>query len=138
MSSLRRTRATGDTLKRHNHKITAGLVLLMGAGLLGVTIRHNRVRAERALELPVLSDIPSTIDVNPGAGEVLRAYRITGMCCESCTRKLHARISELEGVDECAVDLFEERLSVIVSQAVAPERLLSTLSFDKYSAVELP
>ncbi len=47
-------------------------------------------------------------------------------------------MSALEGVDKCAVDLVGERLSVIVSQEVAAERLLSTLSFDKYSAVELP
>ena len=125
-------------MKRHNHKMTAGLVLLMGVGLAAVTIRHNQNRAERERELPVLADIPSTIESAPEAGEVLRSYRITGMCCESCTRKLHARMSDLKGVKRCAVDLREERLSVMVSQEVAAERLLSTLSFDKYSAVELP
>jgi copper chaperone CopZ len=125
-------------LKRHNHKMIAVLVLLMGAGLTAVTVRHNRNRAERERELPVLADIPSSIEIDPEAGKVLRSYRITGMCCESCTRKLHARMSTVEGVDKCAVDLVEERLSVIVSQGVAAERLLSTLSFDKYSAVELP
>ena len=118
--------------------MTAAFVLLMGVGLAAVTIRHNRNRAERERELPALADIPSSIEAVPEAGDVLRSYRITGMCCESCTRKLHARISSLEGVDKCAVDLMEERLSVIVSREVAAERLLSTLSFDKYSAVELP
>ncbi len=116
----------------------AGLVLLTGVGLAAVTVRHSRNRAERERDLPVLVDIPSTIESAPEAGEVLRSYRITGMCCESCTRKLHARMSDLKGVKSCAVDLVEERLSVMVSREVAAERLLSTLSFDKYSAVELP
>jgi copper chaperone CopZ len=110
----------------------------MGAGLFAVTIRHNHNRAERELALPVLLDIPSAFDVAPQDGEVLRSYRITGMCCESCIRKLHARMSGVEGVNKCAVDLVEERLSVIVRQDVAAQRLLSMLSFEKYSAVELP
>ena len=125
-------------MKRHNHKKMAGVVLIMGVALLAVAVRHNRQRADRERELPVLADIPSSIDSAPKDGEVLRSYRVTGMCCESCTRKIHSRMLGTEGVDSCAVDLLEERLILIVSEEVPAERLLSKLSFDKYSAVELP
>ncbi len=67
---------------RHNHKATAALVLFMGVGLAAVTINHRRNRAERERELPVLADIPSSIEIAPEDGDVLRTYRITGMCCE--------------------------------------------------------
>jgi len=125
-------------VKQHNHKKMAGVVLLMGIALSAVTVRFNNERADIARDIPVLADIPSSIEAAPKDGEVLRSYRITGMCCESCTRKLHGRMSAMDGVNSCAVDLIEERLSLIVSKEVPAERLLSKLSFDKYSAVELP
>lgn len=125
-------------MKQHNHKKMAGVVLLMGIALSAVTVRFNNERADIARDIPVLADIPSSIEVAPKDGEVLRSYRITGMCCESCTRKLHGRMSAMDGINSCAVDLIEERLSLIVSKEVPAERLLSKLSFDKYSAVELP
>ena len=125
-------------MKQHNHKKMAGVVLLMGVALSAVTVKFNNERADIKQDIPVLADIPSSIEAAPKESEVLRSYRITGMCCESCTRKLYSRMSALDGVKSCAVDLIEERLSLIVSKEVPAERLLSKLSFDKYSAVELP
>jgi len=86
---------------------------------------------------PVLREIPSSLEASPGEGEILRAYSVSGMCCESCTRKLHDKVLGMEGVEACAVDLTEERVILITKGGVASEEILSTLNFDKYSAVEV-
>lgn len=143
---MRHSRASGGrrsppvtrAVNTHKPKRVAAVVLLAGAALAGVVIKHRADEAERVRSLPVLADIPSSLDTSPGEGEVVRAYSVSGMCCESCTRKLHERIAGLDGVVACAVDLIEERLTVIARDDVASERILSTLSFDKYAAVELP
>jgi len=114
------------------------VVLLAGGVLAGVAIKHSVDEAERESATPVLAEIPSRLDVSPGEGEVVRAYSVSGMCCESCTRKLHERIGSLDGVGACAVDLLEERLTLIARKNLPPERILSRLSFDKYTVVELP
>ena len=67
----------------------------------------------------------------------MRSYSVSGMCCESCTRKLHDKVLGLEGVEACAVDLVEERVVLFAKLSVPTERILSTLNFEKYSAVEL-
>ena len=123
--------------KKHNPKAAAAIVLIAGAALAGVSAKHISDKAERERDLPTFVDIPSTLEVSPEEGALARTYKVSGMCCESCTQKLYVRISDLDGVDACAVDLQAEELSVIVKREVTAERLLSTLTFDKYSAVEL-
>ena len=88
-------------------------------------------------KVPVLAYIPSSLGTAPGVGEVMRSYSVSGMCCESCTRKLHDKALGLEGVKACAVGLVEERVVLIAKGGVASEQILTALNFDKYRAVEV-
>ena len=123
--------------KKHNQRTAAAIVLVAGAVLAGVSIKHYADKAERFRDRWTPVDIPSVLEGSPEEGALVRTYKVSGMCCESCTEKLYGRISALEGVDACAVDLHEEELSVIVKREVTAERLLSALTFEKNSAVEL-
>ena len=120
-------------MNKHNPKRAAVAVLVAGVALGAVAMKQNAADDVRA----VLAEIPSSLEASPGDGEILRAYSVSGMCCESCTRKLHDRVLGMEGVEACAVDLNEERVTLITKGGVASEEILSTLNFDKYSAVEL-
>ena len=88
-------------------------------------------------KVPVLAYIPSSLGTAPGEGEVMRSYNVSGMCCGSCTRKLHDKALGLEGVKACAVGLVEERVVLIAKGGVASEQILTALNFDKYRAVEV-
>lgn len=120
---------------KHNPKRVAVAVLVAGVALAAVAIKQSAADDVRAV--PVLEEIPSSLEASPADGEVLRAYSVSGMCCESCTRKLHDKVLGMEGVEACAVDLIEERVVLIAKGDVTAEEILSTLNFDKYSAVEL-
>ena len=122
-------------MNRHNPKRVAIAALVAGVALAAVAMRQSIAGGGR--EVPVLADIPSSLDTSPGEGEVMRSYSVSGMCCESCTRKLHDKVLGLEGVEACAVDLVEERVVLFAKLSVPTERILSTLNFEKYSAVEL-
>ena len=122
-------------MNKHKPKRVAVVVLIAGVALGAIAIRQSVLGGER--EVPVLADIPASLETAPGDGEVMRTYSVTGMCCESCTRKLHGMVLGVDGVKACAVDLWEERVHLIAKQSVPSERILSTLNFDKYTAVEL-
>ena len=122
-------------MNTHKPKRVAVVVLIAGVALGAIAIRQSVLGGER--EVPVLADIPASLETAPGDGEVMRTYSVTGMCCESCTRKLHGMVLGVDGVVACAVDLWEERVHLIAKQSVPSERILSTLNFDKYTAVEL-
>ena len=122
-------------MKKHNPKRVAVAVFIAGVALTAVAVRQSVLGGER--EVPVLADIPMSLDAAPGEGEVMRSYSVTGMCCESCTRKLHGMVLGVDGVEACAVDLMEERVHLNARRGVPSQRLLSTLNFDKYTAVEL-
>ena len=122
-------------MNKHNPKRVAIAALVAGVALTAVVVKQNAADDER--DVPVLVDIPSSLESAPGEGEVVRAYSVTGMCCESCTRKLHDKVLGMEGVEACAVDLIDERVHLIAKGDVASELILSTLNFDKYRAVEL-
>ncbi|MBJ20433.1 MAG: hypothetical protein CL933_13570 [Deltaproteobacteria bacterium] len=122
-------------MNRHNPKRVAIAALVAGVALAAVAMRQSIAGGGR--DVPVLADIPSSLDTSPGEGEVMRSYSVSGMCCESCTRKLHDKVLGLEGVEACAVDLVEERVVLFAKLSVPTERILSTLNFEKYSAVEL-
>ncbi len=122
-------------MKKHNPKRVAAAVLIAGVALAAVAIKQSAADDVRAV--PVLEEIPSSLEASPADGEVLRAYSVSGMCCESCTRKLHDKVLGMEGVEACAVDLTEERVTLITKGGVGSEEILSTLNFGKYSAVEL-
>ena len=121
-------------MNKHNPKRVAVVVLVAGVALAGVVMKQSA--ADGGGGAPVLAEIPSSLESSPAEGEVLRAYSVNGMCCESCTRKLHDKILGMEGVEACAVDLIEERVILIAKGDVTSEEILSTLNFDKYSAVE--
>jgi len=123
-------------MNKHNPKRVAAAALLAGLVLAGVVI--NQRADVGGGEASVLAEIPSSLETSPSESEVLRSYSVSGMCCASCTRKLHGEILGVEGVVECAVDLPTERVLLIAEKGVAPELILSTLNFDKYTAVELP
>ena len=125
-------------MNKHNPKRVAIAVLIAGGALAGVAVKHHAASSARERATPVLAEIPSSLDASPGEGEVVRVYSVSGMCCASCTHKLHDRIASMDGVEACAVDLLKERLTLIARDDLAPERILSRLSFDKYTAVELP
>ena len=125
-------------MSEYNPKRVAVVVLLAGGVLAGVAAKHKADESARESSAPILVEIPSSLDTTPDEDEVVRTYNISGMCCASCTKKLHDRIAGLSGVEACAVDLPGERLTLIVRKDLAPERILSRLSFDKYIAVELP
>lgn len=125
-------------MNQHNPKRALVLVLLAGGALAGLAMKSSIDGAGLERSTPALAEIPSSLDSTPGEGEVVRSYKVTGMCCESCTHKLHARVTDMEGVEACAIDLEEERLILIASGDLAPESILTRLSFDKYTAVELP
>jgi len=123
-----------ESMNKHNPKRVAVAVLIGGVALAAVAMKQS---ATGGRDIPVLADIPSSLESAPGEGETLRSYSVSGMCCESCTRKLHDMVLGLDGVEACAVDLLEERVHLLAKQSVPTERILSTLNFDKYSAVEL-
>jgi copper chaperone CopZ len=125
-------------MNEHKPKRVAVMVLLAGGALAAVAMRQNTATEQRERSLPVLEEIPSYLAVSAGEGEVVRAYSVSGMCCASCTRKLHQRIASMDGVEACAVDLAQERLTLIARNNLPPERILMRLSFGKYTAVELP
>ena len=122
-------------MNRHNPKRVAIAALVAGVALAAVAMRQSIAGGGR--DVPVLADIPSSLDTSPGEGEVMRSYSVSGMCCESCTRKLHDKALGLEGVKACAVGLVEERVVLIAKGGVASEQILTALNFDKYRAVEV-
>lgn len=136
--SRRAVRELTADMNKHNPKRFALIVLLAGGALAGVALKHRANVAQRAQDAPVLADIPAELHGSPEEGELVRAYSVMGMCCESCTRKLHGRIVSMKGVEACAVDLVNEHLSMIVKKDVPAARILSVLNFEKYTAVELP
>jgi copper chaperone CopZ len=122
-------------MNKHNHKRVAIAAIFAGVVLAAVAINQG---AEGGRDAPVLAEIPSNLESTPGDGEVIRAYSVSGMCCESCTRKLHDKVLGMDGIEACAVDLDEERVVLIAKGGVASEQILTTLNFGKYRAVEVP
>lgn len=77
---------------------------------------------------------PPVLLAEPGPGERVRVFEVEGMCCRTCTGKLHASVSAVAGVRAAAVSFEDGRASVIVPADLAVEPLLAALSVDKYSA----
>jgi copper chaperone CopZ len=77
---------------------------------------------------------PSVLTRAPAQGEAAVLLDVHGMCCTSCTGKLHARLMEQPGVHVAAVDFDAGTASAVVDATVEPAALAAALTFDKYSA----
>lgn len=106
--------------------------------LAGVWLGYVGLRAHSpAYEAPELG-VPTRLSGEVPAGYLVRSFAVEGMCCESCTGKLHGALAALEGVEEAAVDFDAGMASAVVAASVPLERVLAALNVEKYRARPLP
>lgn len=84
------------------------------------------VQAGQATPAELTGDVPS--------GMLVRSFDVEGMCCDSCTGKLHAALTALPDVNEAAVSFEASRAQVVVPEDVDVAVLVEALNFDKYTA----
>lgn len=77
---------------------------------------------------------PTVLTRGPTADEAVAVLDVEGMCCESCTGKLHARLLEQPGVRLAAVDFETGTAQAVVERGTAAAALAAALTFDKYTA----
>jgi copper chaperone CopZ len=65
-------------------------------------------------------------------------FDVEGMCCFSCTDKLHTALLAVPGVREAAVNFDTGTVSAIADESVPTEALEAALNFDKYTAKARP
>ena len=68
------------------------------------------------------------------AGQVVRTFEVSGMCCDGCPGKLYSALQAVPGVVKAAVSFEEGTASALVSTDVDSAQLEVALTFDKYSA----
>jgi len=78
--------------------------------------------------------VPHEVTGAVPAGFELLEFEVDGMCCYGCGGKLYARLTELEGVREAAVDTVRGRAEVIAASSSDPAEVTRALTFDKYTA----
>jgi copper chaperone CopZ len=89
-------------------------------------------------ENPDVSTTPRRLASELGPGEVVRVLDVEGMCCLSCTGKLHAALLVVPGVREAAVDFEAATAMVRAQESVGAAVLEQALGFEKYSAKARP
>jgi copper chaperone CopZ len=110
------------------------LILVAGVAAGWIAWRAQAPHREAASVKP----IPRVLTEAPAEGEVVRVYDVEGMCCVSCSGKLHAALLEVSGVHAAAVDFDAGTASVLAEETVAPDDLQAALEFDKYTAKARP
>ena len=78
--------------------------------------------------------VPLAIVGELGPGLVRRDFKIEGMCCRGCTKKLYAALLAVPEVERAAVNFESASASAVVPRELEVARLAQALSFDKYSA----
>lgn len=112
---------------------TLGLTLLALAGLtLGAIALRARQRTYAAPG--AAGTLPLAIEGEVAEGLVIRTFEVDGICCPSCSGKLHAALASVAGIQRVAVDPSTKRVQVLVPLEVSPERLAEALTFDDYVA----
>jgi len=112
------------------------LVLVLVAGVAAGWIAWRAQAPHR--EAASVKPTPRVLTEAPAEGEVVRVFDVEGMCCVSCSGKLHAALLEVSGVRAAAVDFDRGTASVLAAAGVAPEALEAALEFDKYTAKARP
>ena len=81
--------------------------------------------------------VPSTVSADIPEDYAVRTFRVEGMCCSGCTRKLYDALTDIEAVHAAAVD-FEASLAKAVVPADFDIAVLATaLELDKYTVKPL-
>lgn len=111
---------------------------LLLVALAGVWLGFVALRAKAPTYEAHSGAVPSRLSGSVPEGFLVRNFRVEGMCCESCTRKLHQSLAGVEGVQEAAVDFGSGTAAALVAGSVPVERLLAALNVEKYTARPSP
>jgi copper chaperone CopZ len=117
-------------------KVLLALILLAAGALVWVLDSRSEPTFAAPEEVQTYAPAPTVLLRSPAEGQVQTAFDVEGMCCTSCTGKLHARLVALPGVQEAAVDFETSSALVIAGAEVGVEDLQAALTFGKYSATQ--
>lgn len=114
----------------------AGFLGVLGAGfLLGwIGFRAKEPTWSAPPEEVIPASVPVALSGEIPEGFAVRCFEIDGMCCKGCPGKVYARLANVEGVREVAVDPILERAEAVVPVDLDVATLEAALTFDQYSA----
>ena len=110
--------------------LLVGLVL----GWISLSTDEPTFHIEPEREIPTL--IPYELSGDVPSGCVVRQLDLDGICCKGCVGKLYAALSDVDQVQEAAIDPVMARAEAVVPEDLDVALLERALTFDKYSAAE--
>lgn len=108
--------------------LLVGLVL----GWISISTDDPTFQIEPERELP--RQIPYALSGEVPSGCVVRQLELEGICCKGCVGKLYVALSDVDEVQEAAIDPVLARAEAVVPADLDVALLESALTFDKYSA----
>lgn len=82
--------------------------------------------------------VPRQLEAAPVAGQSVRTFEVSGMCCEGCSGRLYAVALEQPGLAAAAIRVEQGRLEALCDPELDPLELARVLTFDKYTVTPLP
>lgn len=106
--------------------------------LAGIWLGYVAWRAEPPTYQAPAAAPPAQLSGEVPAGFRVASFEVGGMCCSSCSGKLHAALTAVAGVREAAVDFDSATAAAVVPESLSDDVLLAALNVDKYTARPRP
>jgi len=97
-------------------------------------VATGRPPAYQPPSLEAAAPVPSRLSRGPANDETRVVFEVANMCCDGCTGKLYARLTEVDGVREACVDFHSGTAGALVAAEADLDALGRALNFDKYVA----
>jgi len=97
-------------------------------------VAHGQAPTYQPPSLETAAPTPSRLTREPASDERRVVFEVENMCCNGCTGKLYARLTEVDGVREACVDFHSGTAGALVAQEADLDALERALNFDKYVA----
>ena len=118
-------------------KILVVLLFVVAGAALGFVAWKAPARdyvAPTAQEIEAHRPAPQELAGDVPADCVVRTFEVAGMCCTGCTGKLYAKIKDVPGVEQAAVNFEKGTAEIVVKKGADVAPLAEALCFGKYSA----
>ena len=110
------------------------LCLVAAAGATAWIVAHAPAQTYQPPSVEAAAPVPSRLTREPTGDEKRVVFDVANMCCDGCTGKLYARLTELDAVREACVDFQSGTAGALVAAGADLDALERALSFDKYVA----
>ena len=110
------------------------LCIVAAAGATAWIVTQSPAQTYQPPSIEAAAPAPSRLTREPAGDEVRVVFDVANMCCDGCTGKLYARLTEVDSVREACVDFQSGTAGALVVAGADLDALERALSFDKYVA----